>query len=242
MLWPDKYLLGKQITRIELTAICTHHGRGRGARGHFPPEQEGMKGFLEGDRGEARAWYLSPALGEKQRVFQHHMEAAEHFLLAIASFGLQLGGAAGDHGGGELHREGQRISPTPALRPLGRSLPRHPLRAASRSRTAPSALAQPAAPRGRSCPADTGTPSPPSPGTRGPAHTGTPAGRRRAARDNLHRGRVSAQKQKGRGWGVAWTNLLQMRFAICRHSEVPSNCVKTLERARRENKTKLRAA
>lgn len=75
---------------------------------------------------------------------------------------------------------------------------------------------QPYVPRGRSCPADTGMPSPPSPGTREVAHTGTPAGRRRAAWDNLHCGRVSsAQNQEGKGRGVAWTNLLQTRFEIC---------------------------
>lgn len=85
-----------------------------------------MRGFLGGDRGEARGWYLSPALGEEQRVFQHHMEAIQHLLLAVASFGLQLGGAAGDHGGGELRIEGQKISPTPALRLPELSLPQHP--------------------------------------------------------------------------------------------------------------------
>lgn len=224
MLWPDKYLLGKQITRIELTAICTHHGRGRGARGHFPPEQEGMKGFLEGDRGEARAWYLSPALGEKQRVFQHHMEAAEHFLLAIASFGLQLGGAAGDHGGGELHREGQRISPTPALRPLGRSLPRHPLRAASRSRTAPSALAQPAAPRGRSCPADTGTPSPRLPGR------GDPRTQERPLADGEPRGTIftagASPRRSKRAEDGVWLGQIYCKCDL-RFADIP-RCLATV--------------
>lgn len=68
--------------------------------------QESMKdlGASWGGRAEERAWYLPPALGEKQRVFQHHLETAQHLLLAVASFCLQLRGTAGDHGGGELGR------------------------------------------------------------------------------------------------------------------------------------------
>ena len=65
---------------------------------------------MEG-RGARWAWYLSPALGEKQRVFQYHLETAQHFLLAVAFFGVQLRGTAGDHGGGELGGEGCQSKP-----------------------------------------------------------------------------------------------------------------------------------
>lgn len=71
-----------------------------------PKHQDGIWGFLEGDRAEGWAGYLSPALREKKRVFQHHLETAQHFFLAVAPVGLQLGGTAGDHGGSELDREG----------------------------------------------------------------------------------------------------------------------------------------
>lgn len=77
--------------------------RGRGGRGRGKGGRRGGEGI---GRGKGGAWYLSTALREKQRVFQHHLETAQHFLLAIASFGLQLRGTAGDHGGGELGREG----------------------------------------------------------------------------------------------------------------------------------------
>ena len=76
-----------------------------------------MRASWEGKGGEGRgarwAWYLSPALGEKQRVFQYHLETAQHFLLAVASFGVQLRGTAGDHGGGELGGEGCESKPRP---------------------------------------------------------------------------------------------------------------------------------
>lgn len=69
--------------------------------------------------------YLAPALGEKQRVFQNHLETAQHFFLAAARVRLQLSGAAGDHGGGELGTEREaRVSPrTPRFQPVLPSLP-----------------------------------------------------------------------------------------------------------------------
>lgn len=87
----------------------------------------GMQGFVGRGRGGC-SWYLAPALGEKQRVFQNHLETAQHLFLAAARLRLQLGGTAGDHGGGELGRErGESIIP---LRRGGTlhspSLPVHP--------------------------------------------------------------------------------------------------------------------
>lgn len=48
---------------------------------------------------------LAPTLGEKQGVFQNHLETAQHFFLAAVPVCLQLGGTARDHGGGELRGE-----------------------------------------------------------------------------------------------------------------------------------------
>ena len=156
------------------------------------------------------------------------METAQHFLLAVASFGVQLRGTAGDHCGGELGGKGCESKPRPqpsAHRtesssvplPCGAPSPRTAAPARSSKFSAPLA-----APLWRSCPADTETPSLLSPRTRGCALTETPGGGRRAKRDNLHSGSVSAQAQQGKERDAVWSNLFKTRLAGAR------NCLATV--------------
>ena len=205
---------------IELLSICIHYSWDWGPGEHFRPAQKELGASWEGGggKGKGRAWYLSPALGEKQRVFQHHVETAQHFLLAVASFGLQLRGTAGDHGGGELGREGCESKPRPqpsahrdwiqlgapsTRRPLPRTAtPARGIRFPARRPHLPG-VAVPLTPERHRC----------SPRTLLILHTETPGAGRRAKRDNLHSGRVSAQKQKGKERGVVWANLLKTRNA-----------------------------
>lgn len=173
-----------------------------------------------------------PRPREKAACLPVPLETAQHFLLAVASFGVQLRGTAGDHGGGELGGEGCESKPRPQpsahrTDQLGASplpAPPHPLGRVSR----------PAGPPlWRSCPADTETPSLLSPGTWGCALTEAPGGRRRAKWDNLHAGRVSAQAQRGKERDAVWANLY--KNATCRRSELATVCRRTGKK--KQNKT-----
>lgn len=182
---------------------CRSAAEGGRARPHSwtqRPRQKGTRGF----------GYLSPALGEKQRVFQHHLETAQHVLAAFAPFGRQLRGTAGDHGGGELNGEGR----TNKL-----NLARLSLHTAPPSRSAPSAR-QHRGPRPAAAPHLPGVAVPLTaerhrrrrPRDAGPARWSAWGGRR-PARDNPQCGRVSAQKRESPERDVVGTNLLKTRFA-----------------------------
>lgn len=102
--------------------------------------------------------YLPAALGEEDRVLQHHLEAAHRFPTALRP---QLGLPTRHHPGGELQRRG------------GGAVGAGPGRAAS-----PAAPPAPPLPAEPSCPAGTGTPWRRHPVLRRDGEPGTADGRR----------------------------------------------------------------